>query len=269
MNEAKKTMGGIPFGEILLCGERNHGQYPPLEDLRILHEFVIVYLFEGSGIYWDAKQSMIELGPGSCLVIPPQTPHAYHPLSPARWSEIFFVFKGALFDTWQAHGLLPSQTQHLALRPTDYWLPKFRNALTSGSSSSDSLTDCCRLQLVLADINNFIGQSRYPEEDLVWLEQAKYWIETSLVTNPSLAEPAARMRVSYDHFRKRFKKTSGISPSAYRTQVQINQASKLLLQTRIPIGRIAEQLGFCDVFHLSKRFKQSTGFSPQQYRKRF
>ena len=66
----------------------------------------------------------------------------------------------------------------------------------------------------------YVGESQFSEEDLAWLEPAKYWIEANL-------------------------------------------------GARISITQIAEQLGFCDVFHLSKRVKQSTGFSPQQYRKRF
>jgi len=268
MRLAEKTVGGVSFGEILLCGERSHGQYPPLKSLRILPEFVMVYLYEGSGTYLDTNQESVELEPGSCLIIPPELPHVYHPNSSREWSEIFFVFSGAVFDAWQAHGLLPTRTEHLTLQPVEYWLAKFRESLGC-NPASDPLAHCCRLQQLLAEIHTYAGESQFPEEDLVWLEQAKHWIEANLGTSSSLTESAAGLGVSYDHFRKRFKKISGMSPAAYRAQIQISQASKLLLETRISITQIAEQLGFCDVFHLSKRFKQSTGFSPQQYRKRF
>ncbi len=269
METAGKTVRGLPFGEIVLCGERSHGQYPPQKKMRVLPEFVAVYLYEGSGIYQDANQETIELKAGSCLLIPPELPHTYHPHSPTEWSEIFFVFKGSVFHTWQEHDLLSNKTEHLMLRPMEYWLPKFRKPLCIDTPAADTLVNCCRLQSLLSEINHYTVKSQFPEEDIIWLEQAKYRIKESLKTNPSLIDIATELRVSYDHFRKRFKTISGISPSVYRSRIQINQASKLLLETQISITKIAEQLGFCDVFHLSKRFKQATGFSPQQFRKRF
>jgi len=269
MKWGKKTVNGASFGDVLLCGERSHGQCPPLKSLRILPEYVMVYLYEGSGTYLDTNEENIELEPGSCLIIPPEIPHIYHPNSANEWSEIFFVFNGAVFDTWQAHGLLPENTEHLTLRPIEYWLPKFRKPLFTDKPRSNTLTNCCHLQLLLSDINSYAGAIQFPEEDLAWLDRAKALIEANIETNPSLTKLANEMQVSYDTFRKRFQKTCGISPSNYRTQIQISHACKLLLETRISITQIAEQLGFYDVFHLSKRFKQATGFSPQQFRKRF
>lgn len=229
----------------------------------------MVYLYEGCGTYLDTNMEGIELKPGSCLIIPPELPHVYHPNSSKEWSEIFFIFKGDVFQTWQEHGLLSKKTEHFMLRPIEYWLPKFRKPLCINTPTTDTLINCCRLQSLLAEIKHYATNCQFPAEDLLWIEQAKYLIEKSLTTHPSLTEVATELRISYDHFRKRFKMISGISPSSYRSQIQINQASKLLLETRISITQIAEQLGFCDVFHLSKRFKQATGFSPQQFRKRF
>ncbi len=258
-----------PFGRVHLQGEREHGQSPPLKELRVLREFVMVYLFEGKGTYRDANQSSFELSAGSCLIIPPGTPHLYSPCNPAQWSELFFVFSGAVFNTWHSYGLLPQKTQCLTLRPVDYWLPKFRNALSFDDMGSDALDRCCRLQTLLSSIKSWMEKKRQPEEDLAWREKAERLIEANIKNNVALAETAAQLRVSYDHFRKRYKAISGSSPSAYRTQVQISQASQLLLQTRLPVSEIAEQLGFCDLFHFSKRFKQMTGFSPKQFRQQF
>lgn len=78
-----KNSGRIAlWREIVLCGERSHGQYSPQKEMRILPEFVLVYLFEGSGIYQDANHETIELAAGSCLLIPPKLPYTYHPHSP-------------------------------------------------------------------------------------------------------------------------------------------------------------------------------------------
>ena len=46
-------------------------------------------------------------------------------------------------------------------------------------------------------------------------------------------------------------------------------AQRLLAETSMPIGEVAAQSGFQDMFYFSRRFRLESGLSPTQYRKRY
>ena len=46
----------------------------------------------------------------------------------------------------------------------------------------------------------------------------------------------------------------------------MEQARKLLRDSRLSIGEIAARVGYPDPFHFSKTFKNSEGVSPSQFR---
>ena len=53
----------------------------------------------------------------------------------------------------------------------------------------------------------------------------------------------------------------------YIESVRVERAAELLTTSDIPVGRIAELSGFCDIYHFSKMFKSRFGVSPRAYRK--
>jgi AraC-like DNA-binding protein len=72
--------------------------------------------------------------------------------------------------------------------------------------------------------------------------------------------------MSYSMFRHLFKDHFGISPSQYRLNCRIAEAKRLILETRMPIARIAEQTGFQTLTHFSVIFKAKTGKPPSAFR---
>lgn len=63
-----------------------------------------------------------------------------------------------------------------------------------------------------------------------------------------------------------FKKYAGCTITDYKNRRRIEQARQQLLQTNLPIGKIAETLGFENAFYFSRVFKIYTGASPRAYR---
>ena len=80
----------------------------------------------------------------------------------------------------------------------------------------------------------------------------------------SLEELAAIANLSRFHFCRVFRKTVGISPSVYQTQLRIAQARKLLAQG-LPIATVANMTGFYDQSHLGWHFKRLVGTTPGKY----
>lgn len=74
--------------------------------------------------------------------------------------------------------------------------------------------------------------------------------------------------VSPKYFETLFFKEFKTTPKKYVTTLKIEQAKELLLSEKLSVSDVAEQLGYCDVYHFSKVFKSKTGFSPGEFRKK-
>ncbi|MBD0379508.1 helix-turn-helix transcriptional regulator [Paenibacillus sedimenti] len=64
-------------------------------------------------------------------------------------------------------------------------------------------------------------------------------------------------------------KEYGCSPTEYLTKIRIQQAKLLLLQTDLPVARIAEEVGFEQPAYFATCFTRLEGISPRKYRQRF
>jgi AraC-like DNA-binding protein len=80
----------------------------------------------------------------------------------------------------------------------------------------------------------------------------------------TLTQIASRLHISVSQLSHRYREATGQTPKAALTRRTIDHAQLLLLKG-LPLKNVADQLGFCDAFHLSKVFRRVTGRSPRQY----
>ena len=73
--------------------------------------------------------------------------------------------------------------------------------------------------------------------------------------------------MSEGHFIRSFKKSTGKTPIEYKTDLQIEYAKTLLVETPISVSEVATQVGFADALYFSRVFKSRTGLSPTAFRK--
>lgn len=64
-----------------------------------------------------------------------------------------------------------------------------------------------------------------------------------------------------------FKEKYGITVMDYLTNLRIEEAKKMLLQTDMTVGEISDEVGFSDTSYFSKVFFKNVGLSPSQYRR--
>jgi AraC family transcriptional regulator len=93
------------------------------------------------------------------------------------------------------------------------------------------------------------------------------YIEAHLGTTIRVSDLCALLNRTKAHFSRAFKKTFGVSPHAYLLRRRIELASRLMLESSVPLCEIALKCGFNDQAHLSKRFKQHTGATPAAWRR--
>ncbi|CEJ11946.1 Transcriptional activator NphR [bacterium YEK0313] len=76
---------------------------------------------------------------------------------------------------------------------------------------------------------------------------------------------AAASGISREEFSRRFARTTGLPPHAYRIIRRLNEARRRLRGSE-PLAAVAAELGFADQSHFGRQFVRVFGVSPAAYR---
>jgi len=82
-----------------------------------------------------------------------------------------------------------------------------------------------------------------------------------------LSALARECACSTGHFTRLFRALTGQTPRDYLVNTRVQTACRLLRSSSRKLTRIAEELGYGDIFHFSRQFKARTGFAPSAYRR--
>jgi AraC family transcriptional regulator len=82
----------------------------------------------------------------------------------------------------------------------------------------------------------------------------------------ALAAVAHELQMSYFHFSRAFKQSTGVSPSIYMIEQRIERAKKLLSETDVPIADIASRVGFASQSHFTTTFRRLAWTTPKTFR---
>lgn len=82
----------------------------------------------------------------------------------------------------------------------------------------------------------------------------------------NLEQLAAQVGLSKFHFDRLFKRATGLSPSRYQIELRMNEARRLLRETKKSILDVALDVGYTNPSHFAKLFRRETGLTPSEYR---
>lgn len=91
-------------------------------------------------------------------------------------------------------------------------------------------------------------------------------VDTHLYSNLSVDELAKLSNLSLSSFKREFKKTFDDSPQNYINTKRLEKAKTLLLNTNLPVGEIAFEIGFNDPQYFTRLFTKNIGLNPSEYR---
>lgn len=126
-----------------------------------------------------------------------------------------------------------------------------------------------RVNLVIFKIFNSITQSFRDEiydKALPRLHKVINLLEQNYNRTYSVDELADSVSLSKHYFQNLFKKTYGVSPIEYLTNVRIKHAKFMLSHYHYTSSEIAYNTGFNSPYYFSRVFKLHTGLSPREYR---
>lgn len=240
------------------------------QSMRVLGSYALIYMAGGKGYYTDASGFSCTLEPGDAITVFPELPHAYGPQPGAGWTQVYVVFEGPQFDLLRSSGILRPDRPVWHLEPVDYWRRRLEEIFQTPTPQGEAtaLRAFGRFVHLLTDMAATDSEASRRSED-VWLEDSLH-----LLSEPrtrgwlSPQEVATRVGLSYENFRKLFVQRVGESPAKFQKRRRIEHACAAIYQDTANFKELAEELGFCDVYHFSKVFRQVVGETPSEFRKK-
>jgi AraC-like DNA-binding protein len=99
------------------------------------------------------------------------------------------------------------------------------------------------------------------------LDETRARILATLPGTVRVADLANHEGVSRKHFSFIFRERTGLTPAHFATQVRVHEATRMLIETRLPLKAIASACGFANANHFSKVFRRLQHLSPASYRR--
>ena len=97
--------------------------------------------------------------------------------------------------------------------------------------------------------------------------RAKVYIEKNYMNKISLNDIAKYLGITSYYFCRVFKKETGVNFANYLTEVRLDQAKKLLKETKLSNKVICEKVGINSTNYFHQLFKNYTGMTPSEFKR--
>jgi transcriptional regulator GlxA family with amidase domain len=95
------------------------------------------------------------------------------------------------------------------------------------------------------------------------------WIRRQLAGDLSLPTLAQQAGMSERSFSRHYAEATGLTPASAILRLRVEEARRLLLETRLPVKRISQRCGFGSEETMRRSFLRLVATTPQDYRSRF
>lgn len=97
----------------------------------------------------------------------------------------------------------------------------------------------------------------------------QHWLAVTDAKEVALADLARRAGLEARTFLRRFQKATGMTTTEYCQRLRVGRAREMLQAGRLPIERVAWEVGYGDPGAFRKVFTRIVGLTPGEYRQRF
>ncbi len=245
------------------------GYYFTWERGRILQEYQINYITEGSGLF-ETSTDQFKVVPGSILVLQPGAWHRYKPDSNTGWNEHYIGFNGDFCSHFFQEVFFQSAKPVIYIGFQESMLKLFFEIIQNvkEEKTGHQQVSAANTILMLSKILSVVRNQEFAGKTIErTIQKACLHFRENLHSNINIEELAKELNVGYSYFRQMFRKYTGISPTQYHLSLRIQRAKDLLTSTDQSFKEIAIDLGFESYFYFSRIFKDKTGRSPMEFKK--
>lgn len=99
--------------------------------------------------------------------------------------------------------------------------------------------------------------------------KTQHWLQSTGAKDTSLSSLAAEAGLEERTFLRRFQKATGMTTTEYCQRLRVSKAQDMLQFSRLPVDRVAWDVGYSDPGAFRKVFTRIVGLKPGEYRQRF
>lgn len=236
---------------------------------RVLHEYQLVYITKGRGLFSSETTPEKQVCKGRLMVLFPGQWHTYQPYRQTGWTEYYIGFEGPVIDDLVKNSFISKDNQILEVGLNEELVSLFSRALEIAEADKNSAQ-----QYLAGIVLHMIGMILSISKNKIFemgeidqkIEQAKIIMNENVCKDIDLEELAMKLNISYSWFRKVFKDYTGYAPAKYFQELKLRKAKLLLVGTSHSVKEISFMLDYKSTEHFFSLFKKHTGFTPLEYR---
>ena len=236
----------------------------------VLKNAVIHYVSKGKGTF-KVNNKIFNLKQGDIFIIlkgmnveymaSMDDPWEYYWIGFSGSNSIEYLNRTSIIDSYVVTCTEDSKIPNIILNMCD--ISKNYNP-----SSSDDIVLLRELySLLYTFIKEFPKEFEYKDKELhTYIQDAINFINSNYMNSITVNEIANNVNLSRSHLYKLFIKNLKVSPQKYLINLRMYKATLLLKNTKLPIGEVANKVGYTDSLLFSKTFSKYFSVSPLNYR---
>lgn len=237
-------------------------------DSRYLDSHALVIITSGSGSYRDRRTGAdgIPVRAPAILSVTPGTEHGYAP-DAAGWSESWLLVTGSGVQPYTRLGLFDRARPVLPLRELPALGGDFAE-LRAALGAADPIAPFSASALCHRILVSVAAAIRPADPTDAAARATAAFVESASL-EISMEERARRLGLGIAELRDAVRLATGSTPIELLVQSRIRMAQQLLVDTELPVSRIAELVGYADAAYFSRLFARRAGVSPSRHRSQF
>lgn len=235
---------------------------------RIIHEYQIIYIREGKGVF-ETRNAKYDINAGSVIILRKGEWHRYRPLKEFGWTENYIGFDGELADFFLQKQKVISDIDVVELGEQQVLIDTFYKIFDLVNSENPCFQQIASGLIIklLGYILSLQNQKSFTGNDVERIiQQVCIHIREHIEEEFNFAKMVQNYDISCSHLRKVFKQYTGKSPHQYYLDMKIIRAKELISNTKMSMKEIAIILGFESIHYFSRLFKSKVGIAPSTFR---
>lgn len=246
------------------------------------HAELEIFVLLSGRVAFDTGQSHAELLPGEGCFINTCVLHSCTALCAEPCTYRSFVFDagiiggmpGSIFDTRYVRPLLDKGPSFLFLSPEQDapYFQAFSRAFLANAKETSGYEFRVRSALseILLYFHDTYGTVPHslPAPSELRIKKMMDWIDQNLTSTVTVDQIAASAGISARECQRTFLRCLHYTPMEYLRRRRLLAASRLLIETDLPITEIALGCGFSSPSYFSYQFRLLAGNTPAEYRKK-